>query len=395
MMSRLVFRTFILAAIVLGGTGISTVAHALGVRQALAPTGADADARGKVRLQISKHKKGALRGTLVVLANKLDARSTFDVTIDGVRVGTLVSNRRGKGRARFTTVPRGSKDQLLGVDPRGRVVAIMRGGAVVLRGGLSDDSIDPSKVRCCLAHDSGAECEDRTPATCAAQGGVSLGAGSCLPNPCESATPGTDVVCCLPDDRGPECEDRTAAQCAVEGGVGLGVGACLPNPCAPSTSPGGDTRCCLPDDSGPHCEDRTATACATQGGVDIGPGACVPNPCLSGGPTTSTLPPAARVLVSCEKRAARSRVSVNGRNLSAGLYHARVASGSNTAASGPAPAIGDQVELDFDSDPGDIAQGATPIAADFIQGTPLALTAELLNAGGAVVASATVTCVER
>ena len=37
-----------------------------------------------------------------------------------------------------------------------------------------------------------------------------------------------DVVCCLPDDSGPECEDRTAAQCAAEGGVNLGAGSCLP-----------------------------------------------------------------------------------------------------------------------------------------------------------------------
>lgn len=393
-MKRTLARTIAVAAIALGGMGLSTTVHALGVHQGLSATGADADASGKVALHI-RHRKGLLRGQLVVVARKLEAGATFDVTVDGVRVGTLASNRRGKGRARFTTAPRGAHDQLLGVDPRGRVVAVVRGGAVVLRGTLSDDSIDPSKVRCCLANDSGTECEDRTSAMCAGQGGVDLGPGSCLPNPCEGVAPGTDVVCCRPDDSGPECEDRTAAQCAIEGGVALGAGVCLPNPCAPTTSPGGNIRCCLGDDSGPQCEDRTAAECATLGGVDIGPGACVPNPCLSGGTTSTTLPPAARVVVSCEKRADRSRVSVDGQNLTAGVYHARISSGSHSATSGPAPTVGTEVQRDFDSDPGDIGQGATAIGADFIQGAPLAVTGELLDAGDAVVASATVTCVVR
>ena len=169
----------------------------------------------------------------------------------------------------------------------------------------------------------------------------------------------------------------------------------MPNPCAPSTPTDGDIRCCLPDDSGPHCEDRTAAQCAAQGGLNIVPGACAPNPCLPGGPTSTTLPPAARAVVSCEKRAGRSRVSVKGQNLTAGAYHARIRSGANTAASGPAPAVSGQVEFPFDSDPGDIAQGATPIGADFIQGTPLAVMGEVLDGADAVVTSATVTCVVR
>jgi hypothetical protein len=72
-----------------------------------------------------------------------------------------------------------------------------------------------------------------------------------------------------------------------------------------------------------------------------------------------------------------------------------VTSGSNTATAVPIPAIGDQAELDFDSDPADIAAGATAIAASFIQGTPPQVTGQLLDAAGAVVAETTATCSDR
>jgi hypothetical protein len=369
-------------------------ANALGVRQTLVATGADADASGKASLKVKK-RKGQLSGQLVVLGKKLDADATYEIAVDGVRLGTLETNRRGKGKARFRTSPRAGKDQLLGVDPRGRTITIVVGGVPVLTGALSDDSLDDGDVRCCVPDDSGTECEDRTPAECDAEGGVNLGAGSCLPNPCEGTTPGDEVVCCLPDDSGPECEDRTPAQCAAEGGVSLGAGACVPEPCTTMPPPDGDVRCCLADDSGTECEDRTAGECALLGGLNLGPGTCLPNPCFPGGTTSTTIPASVLARVTCEKRSDRSRVSVDGQNLAAGSYRARVTSGANVATSDLAPTIGDEVEIDFDSDPGDIAAGATAIAADFIVGTPAAVTGELLGAGDAVVASATATCVVR
>src|SRR6185503_21390296 len=171
--------------------------------------------------------------------------------------------------------------------------------------------------------------------------------GSCLPNPCDPGTPpapGDDIVCCLPDDAGPECEDRTPAESSARGGINLGTGSCLPNPCAPTTLPGGGT------------------------------------------PT---------IVVTCERRADRSRASVNGNDLATGSYKARLTSGANIAVSGLTATIGDEVELDFDSEPDDIAAGATAIAADFLQGTPPQATGEILDSADQVVVSATVVCDEQ
>ena len=386
---RIHLATIALAAITFS-MGIAAPVGATSARSTLAPTGADPDASGRAVMR-AKRKNGALQGQLLVTAKKVDARAEFEITIDGVRVGTLTANRRGSARARFRTSPRGA-DQLLGVDPRGRALAILRSGAVVLAGVLPDDSSTAGDVRCCLPDDSGPECEDRTAAECAAAGGIDQGPGSCLPNPCSGGPASDDVVCCVPDDSGPECEDRTAAQCASEGGVHVDGESCAAGTCAPTAPPDGDVRCCLPDDSGPECEDRTAAECAAGGGVNLGAGSCVPNPCLGGVVTTTTLPSAPLVRVTCEKRNDRSRVSVNGKNLAGGSYHAHITSGGSSATSDPAPTIGDEVELDFDSDPGDIAAGATPIPAGFIAGAPPAVTGELRDAGDAVVASATATC---
>ena len=58
----------------------------------------------------------------------------------------------------------------------------------------------------------------------------------------------------------------------------------------------------------------------------------------------------------CEVRPGRrSKISVDGRNLPVGTYQATVRSGGNTATSGMQRSIGDEVEFDFDSDAGDIA----------------------------------------
>jgi hypothetical protein len=323
-------------------------AHALVVRLTLAPAASYAAGRGRAMLKVPG--SGARRtGVLVVRVTRLAPRATFDVTVDGVRIGSLVTSRRGAASARFRTRPRRG-EQLLGVDPRGRELRVVAaGGAAVLGGRVSTKGLDPGKIRCCLADDAGPECEDRTPAACAAEGGVDLGAGSCLPDPCAGSMPaGGDVRCCVPDDSGPECEDRTAAECAAQRGVNIGGGACTPNPCGGST---------------------TATT-------------------LPGGGTPG-------VRVRCERRASRSKISVDGTNLAAGSYGAQVGSGGNTAASGLQAAVSGEVEFDFDSDPGDVAAGATPIPATFIQGNPPQVSGKIVSASGATVVEAPVTCLER
>ncbi|MFZ2508841.1 MAG: hypothetical protein WAW79_10280 [Steroidobacteraceae bacterium] len=75
---------------------------------------------------------------------------------------------------------------------------------------------------------------------------------------------------------------------------------------------------------------------------------------------------AADVIVTCEKRSSRSRASVDGSGLVQGSYRAVLKSGGTAVRSAFAPAIGDEAEFDFDSKPIDIAEGATPIPANFI-----------------------------
>jgi hypothetical protein len=99
---------------------------------------------------------------------------------------------------------------------------------------------------------------------------------------------------------------------------------------------------------------------------------------------------AASVRVTCEVRPNRSKVSIDGRNLVPGDYTTVAESGANRASTGPVASVGDEVETDYDSNPADIADGATPIAANFIQGG--VVTGKVLDSGGAVVAMRTVPC---
>jgi len=351
---------FLLGAIALSGLAVlapAAEAKRGNIRQGLVTTGVDPDAAGRVKVQIRDRPRG-LQGRLEVRARKLDGLQTFDVTLDGVRIGSFTTRRSGSGKVRFDTRPRGN-GRLLGADPRGKTAAVVNDqGAVVLQAAISASTIDPNDVRCCLPDDSGPECEDRTAAECAAAGGVDLGPGSCLPNPCSGATPApaadTDIRCCLPDDSGPECEDRTAAECSAQGGINVGAGSCLPNPCLPVTP--------------------TTTT-------------------LPGTVTTTTLPATAGVVrVTCERRPDRSKVSVDGNDLGAGNYRARITSGENIATSGLQPTVGDEIEFDFDSERDDIAAGATAIAEGFIAGAPPQVTGQILDPAGTLVAQATVTC---
>ena len=101
---------------------------------------------------------------------------------------------------------------------------------------------------------------------------------------------------------------------------------------------------------------------------------------------------AAGIRVECEKGGNRSKVSVDGTNLVAGNYTAKIISGSNTKKSAPKSTTGDEVEFDFDSDPGDVAAGATRISRNFIHGT---VTGQLINENGFTVAQSTRTCRSR
>jgi len=106
--------------------------------------------------------------------------------------------------------------------------------------------------------------------------------------------------------------------------------------------------------------------------------------------TTTLDASAAAIRVKCEKRANRSKISVDGSDLPPGTYRARVLSGTNKATSVPEATVGDEVEFDFDSNPADIAAGATPISVTFIQGGQV--VGKILNAKGATVISDTVRC---
>jgi hypothetical protein len=108
----------------------------------------------------------------------------------------------------------------------------------------------------------------------------------------------------------------------------------------------------------------------------------------SGSSNRSNDSQAGELRLRCEVRTgqARSRISVDGKNLASGQYRARVRSGSNTATSGLGTTVGDEVEFDFDSDPDDIAAGATAIASDFIDtSADPDVVAEVLDASGGVL----------
>ena len=88
----------VLALIAVGGLAVlapATVeARSSQVRQALIATGVDPDAKGRVRVEIRDRRAG-LEGRFEVRVRKLDALASFDVTLDGVRIGSLTTRRNG------------------------------------------------------------------------------------------------------------------------------------------------------------------------------------------------------------------------------------------------------------------------------------------------------------
>lgn len=89
--------------------------------------------------------------------------------------------------------------------------------------------------------------------------------------------------------------------------------------------------------------------------------------------------------VRCEVRSNRSKVSVDATSIASGAYKASVISGGVEVMSGLANSVGDEVEFDFDSDSGDIAEGATTISTDFIEGG--LVTGRIYNSTGVMVAA--------
>lgn len=304
---RLLVASGLALAMTAGKVQASEGRKTLHVKQSLASTGVDPDARGHALLTVRRHRT-RLDGTLKVAVRRLERRASFDVMVAGVKVGTLTTNGDGSGRLRLVAGGHG-RGPVLGVDPRGKDILVRdRHGEDVLTGHCPDDTADPNAVACCFGdstsgafvarHERGrghddddddeheVECKARTPEECVAQGGRVAG-DSCLPDPCR-ATPPDGVRCCIPeedddDGEGAECRQRTAEQCAAAGGTMVSAPSCDPNPCQPTPPAEERIRCCEPDDGEVECEHRTAVQCAARHGVDMGPGSCSPNPCAGAG----------------------------------------------------------------------------------------------------------------
>lgn len=93
--------------------------------------------------------------------------------------------------------------------------------------------------------------------------------------------------------------------------------------------------------------------------------------------------------VRCERRSNRSKISLDGNNLSPrnGSFRGRVKASGGTVTSRSKRAVGDEVEFDFDSNPNDVAAGATQIPASFITArSGPDVIGEILNSSGVVVA---------
>ncbi|MFL5404158.1 MAG: hypothetical protein ACJ8BF_15250 [Gemmatimonadales bacterium] len=133
------------------------------------------------------------------------------------------------------------------------------------------------------------------------------------------------------------------------------------------------------------CNNDTLTPSDSSGATSSGATVAAAN--------VSTL--AATLRVRCERRSSRSKISVDGNDLSPrnGRFRARVRAAGGTVTSPLKRAVGDEAEFDFDSDRGDIAAGATRIPANFIRArSGPDVVGQILNAQGVVVASRGVEC---
>ena len=109
----------------------------------------------------------------------------------------------------------------------------------------------------------------------------------------------------------------------------------------------------------------------------------------------SAAPFAASIRLRCDRFSNRSKISVDGRNLSprAGSFRARVSAAGGTKTSAAQNAVGGEAEFDFDSNRADIQAGATRIAASFIRARAGSdVVAQILNGQGQVVATQGADC---
>jgi len=299
-MKRIALGGAIVCGLVIGGLGTiyAVGGHGHRVKEELSATSMAPDARGKARLTL----RGSKHGKFGVLAKHLAGGKQFDVIVGGVKVGALSTNGGGNGRVRFSTQP-GTKDTLLGFDPRGaRVIVRDEDGDDVLVGDMPDDD-DGTTIACCISEgddDDGVgntECEETTPEECQEEGGTPIGvpggtAASCLPNPCATTPPPQPVICCTneshDDETEAECEAvETQAECADDGGMVVSATSCDPNPCT-VTPPANRTACCITEagDGDPgetECEVLSAETCMEEGGAVNTATTCEPDPCGGGG----------------------------------------------------------------------------------------------------------------
>jgi hypothetical protein len=102
--------------------------------------------------------------------------------------------------------------------------------------------------------------------------------------------------------------------------------------------------------------------------------------------------------VRCEGESNRSKISVDGNNLTPrnGRFSARVQAAGGTVASATKAAVGDEAEFDFDSSPNDIAAGAAPISSSFVAArSGPDVIGEILDSEGRVIASQGAECTFR
>ena len=84
-----------IAAILALGLVAAPASASKRVKQSLSATDTDQNARGRAQLFLSSDQDGKFE----VLVKKLDPDVTFDVIVNGVKVGTLTTTGGGDGRA--------------------------------------------------------------------------------------------------------------------------------------------------------------------------------------------------------------------------------------------------------------------------------------------------------
>jgi hypothetical protein len=276
------------AVAALAAVAISTMAASATAKTSIRQTlRATAHAPGASGLAKATLKTGS-DGRFSIKARRLPAAQTFDVIVNKVKVGTLVTGPGGSGVAKFSTSPKG-RVMMLGFDPRGAQIAIRdETGDDDLDGDMPDDNPD-SAIGCCLGsqEDGETECEDVTAADCMAKGGTPTTATGCIPDPCGSNPPPTGTVCCIAtnsagasvdDDPEVECEEDVAA-CT---GTVVQATSCDPNPCQP-TPPPQIVICCVSDGSESECEEVTPDQCMGPNDTVSTATSCDPDPCGGSG----------------------------------------------------------------------------------------------------------------